>query len=98
MDHEEAAQQLHERVGGPVACQQFLTLFSEGCTGAMCQPCAEQRETAQSMGKRQRWQVSSIAQRKDTWRRYNVELHAALAQVALRLLSMHATSAATEQN
>jgi hypothetical protein len=57
MAHEEAAWQFIERVGGPAASRQFLTLMSEGWTGALCQPvgaCAQQRETAQSMGKRQR--------------------------------------------
>jgi hypothetical protein len=38
--------------------------------------------------------VTSIAQRKGVWRRYGVGGHGALANVALRLLSMHATSAA----
>jgi hypothetical protein len=100
MAHEEASRQLIERVGGPAASRQFLTLMSEGWTGALCQPvgaCAQQRETAQSMGKPQRPQVTSIAQRKSVWTRYGVEVHSALAKVALRLLSMHATSAATER-
>jgi hypothetical protein len=101
MDHEEAARQLIERVGGPTASQQFLTLMSEGWTGTLCQPvaaCAQQQETAQPMGKRHRPQVASIAQRKGVWRRYGVEVYGALAKVALRLLSMHATSAASERN
>jgi hypothetical protein len=97
MAHEE----LIERVGGPAACRQFVTLMSESWTGALNQPvgaCAPQRETAQSMGKRQRPQVASIAQRKGMWTRYGVEVHGALAKVALRWLSMHTTSAATERN
>jgi hypothetical protein len=100
-DREEAAQQLIERVGGPTASQQFDTLMSEGWTGALCRPvaaCAQQHETAEAMGKRQRPRVASIAQRKGVWRRYGVEAHGALAKVALRLLSMHATSAASERN
>jgi hypothetical protein len=105
-DREKAAQQLIERVGGPTASQQFDTLTSEGWTGALYRPvaaCAQQHETiacatAQAMGKRQRPRVASIAQRKGVWRRYGVEAHGALAKVALRLLSMHATSAASERN
>jgi hypothetical protein len=99
-DHEEAAQQLIERVGGPTASQQLDTL-SEGWTGALYRPvaaCALQHETAQAMGKRQRPRVASIAQRKGVWRRYGVEAHGALAKVSLQLLSMHATSAASERN
>jgi hypothetical protein len=101
MAHVEAARQLIERVGGPAASWQFLTLMSEGGTGALCQPVgayAQQRKTAQSMGKRQRPQVTSIAQQKGVSTRYGVEIHGALAEVALRLLSTHATSAATERN
>jgi hypothetical protein len=101
MAHEEAARQLILRVGGPAACGQYLTLMSEGWTGALCQPvgaCAQQGETAQSMGKRQRPKPASIAQRKGTWTRYGVEVHGALAKVSLQLLSMHASSAATERN
>jgi hypothetical protein len=82
MGHEEAARQLILCVGGPAACGQFLTLMSEGWTGALCQPvgaCAQQGETAQSMGKRQRPKVASLAQRKGMWTRYGVEVHGALA-------------------
>jgi hypothetical protein len=100
-DREEAAQQLIERVGGPAASQQFNTLIAEGWTGAPFRSmaaCAQQHETAQAVGNRQRPHVASIAQRKGVWRRYGVEAHGELAKVALRLLSMHATSAASERN
>jgi hypothetical protein len=93
--------QLIECMGGPTASHQFLTLMSEGWTAALCQPVAagaQQQETAQPMGKRHRPQVTSIAQQEGVWRRFGVEVHGALAKVALRLLSMHATSTALERN
>jgi hypothetical protein len=67
---------------------------------AVC-TCAEHSEAAQpaTAGKKQlREHVASVKMRKGVWSRYGSEQLPERTHVALRLLSMHPTSASTEQN
>jgi hypothetical protein len=50
------------------------------------------------VGNNGRDQVAAVGMRKGLWKRYGMALYPALAKVALRLLSIHPTSAATERN
>jgi hypothetical protein len=48
--------------------------------------------------KRKRAEVAPVTMRKGVWKRYGVQMYPKLAKVALRLLSAHPTSCASERN
>jgi hypothetical protein len=102
-EHEQAAKNLIQRVGGIAAERQFTRLILEGYSGSMASAahaCAHNKATMQAPAgsKRPRAEVASIKMRKGVWLRYGAQLYPDLARVALRLLSMHPTSASTERN
>jgi hypothetical protein len=102
--HEDMARKLIQRVGGAVASRQFTQLLLGGFSGSMAHAtytCAQSNGAAQPAtagSKRPREQVASVKMRKGVWSRYGSEQLPELAPVALRLLSVHPTSAATERN
>jgi hAT family C-terminal dimerisation region len=98
-DREKEARELVKRVGGPSAAREFDMFMLEGYTGAMgtgARACIPKEVIVGT--KRDREQVASVKARKGVWKRYGAERFPALAQVALRLLSVHPTSASTERN
>jgi hypothetical protein len=103
VENEQAAKNLIRRVGGMNALRQFTTLLLEGYSGSMASAahaCAKAISNPEVPAgtKRPRQQVASIKMRKGVWSRYGAEVYPDLAPVALRLLSMHPTSASTERN
>lgn len=99
-EHMEAAQELVKRIGGPKSVSQFSQLFSQGYPQLM-QPVvaglAAKRKPGPVGSKRAREEVPSSLDRLRVWRRFGGKMPE-LQSVAVRLLSAHATSAATERN
>jgi hypothetical protein len=98
-DRERQARQFVQHVEGPSAAREFDMFMLEGYTGAMGTGARACIPEAVNVGsKRNREQVASVKARKGVWKRYGAENFPTLAQVALRLLCVHPTSASTERN
>jgi hypothetical protein len=96
------AKALMKRVGGAAAVKEFEILSLLGYFGRECDKvavCADNEVTSVRVGhKRSRQAVAPVAMRKAVWKKYLVERYPVLSYVACRLLSLHATSAATQRN
>lgn len=101
-EHEDAARKLIERIGGAPARRELVAFMTKGWSGSLteaAQACIpRQQQGLAASSKRERNEVAPLSMRKGVWKRYGSKQYPALAQVALRLLSMHGTSAATERN
>jgi hypothetical protein len=102
--HMQAAESVIERVGGRTAATQFTRLLSQGYPKKMQSVVAGLALQRQQDGgsvlpgsKRTRQEVPAAADRIRVWRRFGDSIPE-LQAVAVRLLSAHATSAATERN
>jgi hypothetical protein len=111
-EQEAAARHLIRRLGGIQAAHEFDELTLSGYSGALrgkvfaCQRTASiaaqaAAQTCDGVGqkrKRQPEHVASLQMRKGLWKKYASQQYPALAKVVVRLLCLHATSAATERN
>ena len=101
-EHEKEALKLLQRVGGPAAVKEFNSLSCSGYTGLAREKvavCSEPVHKPNVGGKRRRGeQVAPLSMRKGFWKSYGVDSYPERTQVALRVLGLHATSAATERN
>jgi hypothetical protein len=101
--HTTAAQLVVERVGGTAALNQFCRLFTQGYPKRMQRVDAglAQQHKCYAVGRsnssKRTSDEATAADRLRVWRRFGGQLPG-LQQVALCLLSAHATSAATERN
>jgi hypothetical protein len=96
-EHEAMAKDLIQRVGGPVAVEQFTQLVLEGWVGPF-KDAVPECVPPQASDHRKRAPVSSIRMRKGVWKRYGQDVFPELSTVALRLMSIHPTSCAAERN
>jgi hypothetical protein len=72
---------------------------SQGNGSEATQPARAALVSGEGRGiKRKRVEVASVSMRKGVWKRYGVHVYPKLAKVALRLLSAHPTSCASERN
>jgi hypothetical protein len=95
--HENMAKCLIQRVGGQAAVEQFMKLVLEGRAGPLkdaVKACALSKVSEN----RKRAPVPSILMRKGVWKRYGNDFCSELAQIAVRLMSVHPTSCAAERN
>jgi hAT family C-terminal dimerisation region len=100
----DAAHALVLRVGGPTAASQFARLFTQGYPKGMqtlVSGVATERLKLEVLPaparKRDRATVPGSRERLAVWQRFGADVPE-LRYVALRLLSVHATSAAPERN
>jgi hypothetical protein len=96
--HENAAQELVTRVGGKDAPSELQALQRKGWSEDMCGKvivCTGKKETT---GKSTTNHVTAVKMRKGFWKRFGRTKYPLLSEVALRVMSVHPTSAATERN
>jgi hypothetical protein len=96
--HENAAQELVTRVGGKDALSELQALQMEGWSEDMCGKvivCAGKKEAT---GKSTTNHVTAVKMRKGFWKRFGRTKYPSLSEVALRVMGVHPTSAATERN
>jgi hypothetical protein len=101
------AKHLIERIGGKGTYSQFLCLLSDGWKGEivcdLVQECvhlskdALAAETFTAGNKRERLSVATLSMRKAVWEAAKTQ-YPTLSEVALRVLSIHPTSCASERN
>jgi hypothetical protein len=100
--HEMLARELIQRVGGVASAAQFDELSMAGYNRILAGKvhlCAAKPSAGARVGeKRELEEVASITMSKGCWKRYLGGTYPALAAVAIRLMSLHSTSAATERN
>jgi hypothetical protein len=81
-EHEAMAKDLIQRVGGPVAVEQFPRLVLEGWVGPF-KDAVPKCVPPQASDYRKRAPVSSIRMRKGVWKRYGQDVVPELSTVAL---------------
>jgi hypothetical protein len=103
--HETVVRALIARVGGVQAVTEFNDFVLTGWKGNAAQLAANcartliaDVETVVAGSKRKRKEVASVDQRACVWRKKGATVWPELTKVALKLLSMHPTSASTERN
>jgi hypothetical protein len=94
------AKEIVKRVGGEASAAQFQRLCLSGWNGS-CEEgaryCADSIRKAREPDNKQR-EIVPLGERKGLWKRYGTARFPELSSVALRLLSIHPASAATERN
>ena len=99
-EHEKEVLKLLQRVGGPAAVKEFNSLSCSGYTGLAREKvtvCSEPVHELNVDGKCGE-QVAPLLMRKGFWKSYGADSYPERTKVALRVLGLHATSAATERN
>jgi hypothetical protein len=99
-EHEKMAKEIVRRVGSEASAAQFQRLRLSGWNGSFkegARYCADSIRKSREPDNKE-GEVVPLGERKGLWKRYGTARFPELSSVALRLLSIHPTSAATERN